>query len=1238
MIANLLGGIFDIFKTKENIAAADLKRLSEIIPRLAEDATAYVCEGTGETVLSSLNALCKGHELEVGKTYTEQKSPTLARRRLFARAHPYDLDFMQRYAEVLNAACPVLPSDIPGSMAVPKAVRIFLWEAFHGAVESPNTWPQKAVKLGGKGLTPEIAIEMVRRLGGSLADFFELLYTQDGRYSYAGHTYRQAVDLRPSFQQYPDEATKAAQRLPAQYRSRLLLDLRDCQLGGTGEYTPFLVSQAAEGSKAVREAAIAALEDVPLETVERLAAGILETGRGEQRLGMVDLLARLGSPAAADLLKAQLEAEKTARVKVAIETAILSIERRHSPAAAEDSPTGYTALDGQRIEVPPVRPLAEGEWPKLGDAEEAGLLETIDKENERLRKHQEAGKQRGYHWKVQFLDARLAKDAISFFNSRKPDLAGQNRLVELLGYGVGRSWTDAMLAKMPDARAFELLRRLRCDRRVVNLNWGPGAGRIRSYLRGPEGDFRRIEQLQIAMDYTFTYGPWSDRRDRPMERGDLLRSAILNDSYYKFEHSPFPGLPEHAVWPYAAENLEVIDEALGLKPQGVAQLDRVGALFALGLLPATPARYFAPLLEAATGETKAGRKEARALLANAPHVEERLVGLLNDARQAVRAGAAEWLSVRKDPSAAEAIGRQLKKEKSDVSRAAMLTALQRLGVDLSNVLGPEVLIAEVEKGLKSAKFDKLNWLALNNLPPMRFANGAKVPADVLRWWVYLAFKLKQPGGNALFGIYLDQLRPADAEAFSTFVLDSWLAYDTACPSEAEANVYAKAQAPQYLQSMLRWNKDFTEEKAFAQLKSGFLSQYLHSAAESKGLLALARRASPAVAADRVRAYLKNHGSRTSQASALLEMLGGMGDAAALQVVIAAATRLKQKSVQSFAKELVDRIAEARDWTREELADRTIPTGGFDEDGVLALRCGEDGKAYEARLSSDLSISLRNPAGKEVAGLPSGQDEATAAAKKALSAAKKAIKQIVSMQSSRLYESLCAERTWAVADWLRYFHAHPVMRRLVERVVWLGLVGEGKPVGAFRPTAEGDFTDASDEPVDAAQFAQLRLAHGALLNDAQTAAWKQHLADYEIKPLFEQFGRPLLTLAPNQADKTEIEDRKGFVTDAFTIRGAAAKLGYERGAMLDGPYFNDYRKPFQSAGLCAVIEFSGNTLPEENVPAALIKLKFVPAEGLQGEGLRLSEIPPVLLSECWNDYHAMAAKAAYDANWEKKTPW
>jgi hypothetical protein len=428
--------------------------------------------------------------------------------------------------------------------------------------------------------------------------------------------------------------------------------------------------------------------------------------------------------------------------------------------------------------------------------------------------------------------------------------------------------------------------------------------------------------------------------------------------------------------------------------------------------------------------------------------------------------------------------------------------------------------------------------------------------------------------------------------------------------------------------------------AFEALKRNFMGEYLHSGAATKGLLALASFATPSVAADRVRNYLKNHGSRTSQSSALLEMLAAAGDPVSLQVIISAATRLKQKGVQKFAGTLVEQVAEAKNWSMDELGDRTIPSAGLDENGVLELPCGPDSKLYTARVDESLVLVIRNPDGKVVKALPSGPDDVTKASKKMLSASRKELKQVVTMQSARLYESLCSGRRWPRADWSQDLYGHPVMRKLVERIVWTGLDEDGEVIATFRPTAEGDFTDPHDDDIDITSFASIGTAHGASLDEATGDAWAQHLKDYEVKPLFAQFGRTLLTLDDDIGDATKIEDRKGWVTDTFTFRGAATKLGYERGETMDGGYFSEYTKGFLSAGVIAIIEFSGNCLPEENVPAAMMSLSFenYRAGRRSGKVMKLVDVPPVLLSECWNDYRAIVAKAAFDETWEKKMPW
>ncbi len=759
-----------------------------------------------------------------------------------------------------------------------------------------------------------------------------------------------------------------------------------------------------------------------------------------------------------------------------------------------------------------------------------------------------------------------------------------------------------------------------------------------NFVTGPDGDIRHIERLGIAAGPLVSIRYGYQEKPTAVKRGDLLRS-LLRESYY-FYLDQIDAMPPDAFWPYVAENLDVLDEAFGLGASDNQQMSKLAAIRTLRRLPATPARYFRPLLDVATGTTKSGRSEARELLQTAPGVEEHIIALLNDTRQAIRAGAAAWLAERHATDAIPALQDRLKKEKSELAKAAILTTLKSLGVDLKDQFTPEVLLDEAEKGLKKAKLDKLEWLALDHLPVLYFEDGSRVPDTVIHWWLYLAVKLKQPGGNALFDNYLEQLKPECAEQLSMWVLDSWLNYDTARPREEDGNAHAKAGAKSHFDIMKRWYKDFTLEMAFDALKRHFMSEYLHSGAATKGLLGLAKRATPATAADRVRGYLKNHGSRVSQSSALLEMLAGAGDPVSLQVIISAATRLKQKGVQKFAGTLVERVAEAKNWSMDELGDRTIPSAGLDESGNLELPCGPDSKLYTARLDESLLLVIRNPDGKVVKALPSGPDDTTKASKKSLSASRKELKQVVAMQTARLYEALCSGRRWTHADWCQDLYAHPIMRKLVERVVWTGLDADGETLATFRPTAEGDFTDADDQDVDIGTFASLAIAYGALM-DAETGdTWAQHLDDYEIKPLFTQFGRTLLSLPEDIGDATRIEDRSGWVTDTFTFRGNATKLGYERGESMDGGYFNEYTKGFVSAGVLAVIEFSGNCLPEENVPAAMMSLFFqsYTAGRRTGKAMKLVDVPPVLLSECWNDYRAIVAKAGFEENWEKKMPW
>jgi hypothetical protein len=210
-----------------------------------------------------------------------------------------------------------------------------------------------------------------------------------------------------------------------------------------------------------------------------------------------------------------------------------------------------------------------------------------------------------------------------------------------------------------------------------------------------------------------------------------------------------------------------------------------------------------------------------------------------------------------------------------------------------------------------------------------------------------------------------------------------------------------------------------------------------------------------------------------------------------------------------------------------------------------------------------------------------------------------------------------------------------MRRLVERLVWQGLDEEGHPLGLFRPTQEGDFTDANDNAVDIDAMAKVRLAHGALVNEATRQAWIAHLKDYDVKPILVQFDTLRAQLSEEQGEAEAIFDRQGWKADSLTFRGVSEKHGYER-VMRDGGGCHEYEKKFPSQGITATIFHTGSHAVDENNPVALKELRF----GKQGHRgtYRLKDVPPVVLAECWSDYHALAAKGAFDPDWEKISPW
>jgi hypothetical protein len=444
---------------------------------------------------------------------------------------------------------------------------------------------------------------------------------------------------------------------------------------------------------------------------------------------------------------------------------------------------------------------------------------------------------------------------------------------------------------------------------------------------------------------------------------------------------------------------------------------------------------------------------------------------------------------------------------------------------------------------------------------------------------------------------------------------------------------AKTQKGDYFYSL----GQRTQDQVFEQVRREKLSEYLGSAIGSKGLLALAAGAPGHHVLEAVRRYIRDHGQRRSQVEALIIAAAANEDPAAIQLVLGVARRHKQATVQAKAQELVEQIADRRGWSADELADRTIQTAGFEQTGLLHLDYGPRqfvGRVDQNPKTKAYSIELYKPDGSPIKALPSpaSADDAELAkeARKQLSVSKKELKQVVTLQTSRLFEAMCVGRTWQVESWLEDVLDHPIMKHLLSSLVWVENPGT-QAQRLFRPTVEGELIDADDESLTLEAGAAVGLAHAATVSQAQAQAWRTHCAQYGVNPLFEQFEAVIPSFGEGAL---QISDRRGWLSDSFEIRNRATKRGYVRAPAEDGAWFGSYDKVYTGVRIEVSIQFTGSYVPEEQIPAAVTDLIFT-RTSRRSTQIPLAEVPPILLAESYRDYLFVAEGGSFDPAWETK---
>lgn len=1048
--------------------------------------------------------------------------------------------------------------------------------------------------------------------------------------------------------------------LSAKGQKQFIDNLANSQPNVIQKFPSLVAILSTSKSKTVREIAASKVNTLPVSMIQPYLIDLLHKGNASQRRQAADIIARQASNTDTDsemnkniegsetnnadtpysILKTALKNEKQTSVIQAIESALSRLQsldemEESSYKLPEIEPLVTQPFTDNVIEI-----LTENYQELL---EKKRIMAEKEIEDNKSSEHPRKWMQDNYKYWKKMKPTQYGANLLAALNGKgNKGLFNNNALNEIIGY-------KKRLQSLPEYGLHHAIRlSVNNNRKNNGIMWHKFENVITPEM------LINIELRQLAQVM----------KDCDIENPE----REIGEQYLENTWSPvlprFLNRPEQIV-PFFTQHIDYLSEALGLLPNQSEsswyKFEPVKAMEILAKFETIPKQFIPRLLEYALGESKTVRQDAQDLLSNLPNIHERAIEALGNGKQAIRVTAVEWL-VRlneQDDSHKEqvikALYQLLEKEKKEIVIASILTALEDLGEDISKYLSPSALLKDAEKGLKGKTLKSFQWFDLQSLPPVKWQNGETVNPLIIQWWVTLAEKLKDPNPNGLLQRYMGLLDENSQQALAEYLLQTFIAEDTRTVSVTEATETAQKEAPARLQSYKdsynRWGKDsedswwaryenITLEQVIEEIKREQLSIYLGSAIKSKGLLALTYKARGSKAVSILQEFMKQHYRRNAQLMAMLTAFANSDDPLVIQLLLGLSRRYRTSSIQDLAKELVTQIAERNNWTADELADRTIPTAGLDDNGLLIL--DYDSRTLTAFVNEKDKFVLQNESGKVIKSMPAPRKNDDAAiikeAKSLFSNSKKELKQVLSLQTARLYESMCSERMWHSSDWLQYLFTHPIMKRLISRLVWLEVDAEGKLIRVFRPDEDGALLDIDDEEISLSDDSFVKLAHAVLVDQEACDNWREHLKDYEVKPLFSQFDHHCPQF---EKEANQIDEFKGYVTDTFTLRGVLTKMGYQRASIEDAGSFDRYFKNYDSLGISAVIVFSGSYVPEENIPTVLFELCFETKQSYSWntDYILLKDVNPILLAESYAEYKKVAeATSGYDEEWEKKTLW
>jgi hypothetical protein len=366
----------------------------------------------------------------------------------------------------------------------------------------------------------------------------------------------------------------------------------------------------------------------------------------------------------------------------------------------------------------------------------------------------------------------------------------------------------------------------------------------------------------------------------------------------------------------------------------------------------------------------------------------------------------------------------------------------------------------------------------------------------------------------------------------------------------------------------------------------------------------------------------------------LECLRAVGSDTALMALNGMAQKLKFKGLKEKAQAMMEGIAQARGFTREQLADRIVPDCGLDERGSRVFDFGP--RQFRFVLGPEMKALVRDEAGKVRPDLPAptkaDDPEKAEAAVAAWKLLKKTLREALKIQAERLEDAMITGRRWTPEEFDTLLVKHPLMVNLVRQLVLAAYDDGGKVTQTFRVTEDQTLADHNDEGIDLPSRGHIGVVHPAHLDDAMKSAWGQVLSDYAIIPPFAQLGRDICRPNPEDLEATEIARYRGPKIPGIVMYGMLERSHWLRDTPADGGGFTQHSKHFPSADLTAFIKYTGLAMGYYEEKQELEAVYFVPGHvaptwwGEHKNRLKIKEVDMVVLSEVLRLANAIISKA------------